>query len=92
MKSKKFIRINPHLPVKILGKRLIITGTRWDSMTNGSGPTITVKKPMAASGVMTCVYFFAEDLYFADVISTYPKSRLPLMWFVENIVRSFPEL
>ena len=46
---------------------------------------------MAASGVMTCVYFFAEDLYFADVISTYPKSRLPLMWFVENIDEIFEE-
>jgi hypothetical protein len=60
MKSKKFIRSNPQLPVRNLRETLDYYRDTLDSMMNGSAPTITVKKPMAASGVMTCVYFLPK--------------------------------
>ena len=34
---------------------------------------------------------FAEDPEFVNVINDYEKSRLPVMWFVENINEIFSE-
>ena len=34
---------------------------------------------------------FAEDPEFVNVITSYKKNRLPLMWFVENIDEVFSE-
>jgi len=89
--TKKFIRSNPHLPVKNLRQTL-------DYYRNSLGFydewTWTDKDGHETDGGIRrddMRLLFGEDPDFVDVISSYPKSRLPLMWFVENIEEIFSE-
>ncbi len=91
MKAMKFIRVNPHLPVKNLGQTLDyyrnVLGfyDEW-TWTNNEGKIID-------GGIRrdNMRLLFAEDPGFNDVINNYEKSRLPLMWFVDNIDEVFRE-
>jgi len=85
MKTKKFIRSNPHLPVRNLRETLdyyrdTLGFTDEWTWTNGEGE-------ITDGGVSRdeMRLLFGEDPGFADVIESYKKSRLPLMWFVEDI-------
>jgi uncharacterized glyoxalase superfamily protein PhnB len=91
MKAKKFIRNNPHLPVKNLRKTL---DYYRDSLGFYDEWTWTDKDGNETDGGIRrddMRLLFGEDPDFVDVISSYPKSRLPLMWFVENIDEIFSE-
>jgi catechol 2,3-dioxygenase-like lactoylglutathione lyase family enzyme len=89
--AKKFIRSNPHLPVKNLRQTLdyyrdsLGFYDEW-TRTNQDGHEID-------GGIRRddMRLLFGEDPDFVDVINSYPKSRLPLMWFVENIDEIFSE-
>ena len=91
MKSKKFIRSNPHLPVRNLRKTLdyyrdiLGFSDEW-TWSNKDGDIID-------GGVRRddMRLLFGEDPNFIDTINSYQKSRLPLMWFVENIEEVFSE-
>jgi catechol 2,3-dioxygenase-like lactoylglutathione lyase family enzyme len=91
VKAKKFIRSNPHLPVKNLRQTL---DYYRDSLGFYDEWTWTDKDGHEADGGIRrddMRLLFGEDPDFVDVISSYPKSRLPLMWFVENIDEIFSE-
>ena len=91
MKAKKFIRTNPHLPVKNLQQTLdyyrdhLGFYEEW-IWTNDEGKAID-------GGIRRddMRLLFAEDPDFVDVINGYKNSRLPLMWFVDNIDEIFSE-
>jgi uncharacterized glyoxalase superfamily protein PhnB len=91
MKSKKFIRANPHLPVRNLQQTLdyyrdnLGFYEEW-TWTNDEGTVID-------GGIRRddMRLLFAEDPEFVNVINSYRKSRLPLMWFVDNIDEIFSE-
>ena len=85
MKAKKFIKSGPHLPVKNLQQTLDfyrdVLGF-YDEWTwkNKDGEMID-------GGIRRdeMRLLFGKDPDFVDTINSYKKSRLPLMWFVENI-------
>ena len=89
MKPKKFIRTNPHLPVRNLQQTLdyyrdnLGFYEEW-TWTNDEGKIID-------GGIRRddMRLLFAEDPEF--VINSYKKNRLPLMWFVDNIEGIFSE-
>ena len=91
MKTKKFIRSNPHLPVKNLRQTLdyyrdsLGFYDEWTWM-NKDGEIID-------GGIRRddMRLLFGEDPDFTDTINSYKKSRLPLMWFVNNIDEVFSE-
>ncbi len=91
MKRKKFIRANPHLPVRNLRQTLdyyrdnLGFYEEW-TWTNDEGKVVD-------GGIRRddMRLLFAEDPEFVDVINSYKKSRLPLMWFVDNIEEIFSE-
>lgn len=91
MKTKKFIRSNPHLPVRNLQQTLDYYREKlgftdeW-AMANSEGK-------VTDGGVRRdeMRLLFGEDPDFADVISSYKKSRLPVMWFVEDIDAIYSE-
>ena len=91
MKPKKFIRANPHLPVRNLRQTLdyyrdnLGFYEEW-TWTNDEGKVID-------GGIRRddMRLLFAEDPEFVDVINSYKKSRLPLMWFVDNVDEIFSE-
>jgi len=60
-------------------------------MKNGRGEMMTARSSMAVSGANEMRLLFAEDPEFVSVINSYKKSRLPLMWFVDNIDEIFSE-
>jgi glyoxalase/bleomycin resistance protein/dioxygenase superfamily protein len=79
MGTKKFIRSNPHLPVKNL--RLTLDYYRdmlgfYDEWTFGDKDGGIRRDNLRL--------LFAEDYTFTDNINN-NQHRLPLMWFVENI-------
>lgn len=85
MKSKKFIRSSPHLPVRNLEETLIYyrdTLGFYDEWTwaNKDGK-------ITDGGIRRddMHLLFAEDATFTNTINSYNKSRLPLLWFVDNI-------
>ena len=91
MKPKKFIRVNPHLPVKNLRETLDYyrdTLGFYDEWTwtdkNGNETDGGIKRDDMR-------LLFGEAPDFVITISSYPKSKLPLMWFVENIDEIFQE-
>ena len=91
MKAKKFIRSNPHLPVKNLRQTLDYyrdTLGFYDEWTwaNQDGQ-------ITDGGIRRdeMRLLFAEDPEFTAIINGYKKSHLPLMWFVENIDEIFAE-
>ena len=91
MKPKRFIRTNPHLPVKNLRQTLdyyrdnLGFYEEW-TWTNDEGNVID-------GGIRRddMRLLFAEDPEFVDVINSYKKSRLPVMWFVDNVDGIFSE-
>ena len=91
MKRKKFIRVNPHLPVRNLRQTLdyyrdnLGFYEEW-TWTNDEGKVVDgwIRRDDMR-------LLFAEDPEFVDVINSYKKSRLPLMWFVDHIEEIFSE-
>lgn len=91
MKAKKFIRSNPHLPVKNLSETI---SYYCDTLGFYDEWTWTDKDGRQTDGGVRrddMRLLFGEDPDFVDVINSYPKSRLPIMWFVENIDEIFAE-
>lgn len=86
MKTQKFIRSNPHLPVKNLKATLnyykdtlgFYDEWIWNDRDGG------IRRDEMR-------LLFGEDPEFVDFINSYKKSRLPLMWFVNNIDEIFSE-
>jgi len=91
MQTKKFIRSNPHLPVRSLRETLDyyrdILGF-YDEWT-----TTDVNSNVTDGGIRRdeMRLLFGEDPEFVALINSYKKSRLPLMWFVENIDEIYAE-
>jgi len=90
MKPKKFIRCNPHLPVKDLKQTLDYYRDKlgfYDEWTwadkNGD-----IKDGGIRRDEMRLL--FAEDPEFVSAINNHDR-RLPLMWFVDNIDEVFLE-
>jgi uncharacterized glyoxalase superfamily protein PhnB len=91
MKPKKFIRTNPHLPVRNLRQTLdyyrdhLGFYEEW-TWTNDEGKVVD-------GGIRRddMRLLFAEDPEFVNVINSYKKNRLPMMWLVENIDEVFSE-
>ncbi len=85
MKAKKFIRSNPHLPVRNLQQTLDyycdILGFH-EEWTWGDKDGGISRDEMRL--------LFAEDPHFTNSINS-KENRLPLMWFVENIGDVFEE-
>src|SRR6186713_41753 len=85
MKSKKFIRCGPHLPVKNLRETLdfyrdtLGFSEEWTIGENDGG----IKRDEMR-------LLFAEDPEFVNIINN-NGHRLPLMWFVDNIEEVFTE-
>lgn len=85
MKAKKFIRNNPHLPVKNLKETLefyrnvlgFYEEWSWDDKDGG------VRRDDMR-------LLFAEDPEFTHAINN-KANRLPLMWFVDNIDEVYAE-
>lgn len=91
MKTKKFIRSNPHLPVRNLRQTLdyyrdTLGFTDEWTWTNAEGK-------VSDGGIRRdeMRLLFGEDADFVDVIESYRRSRLPLMWFVEDIDQVYLE-
>jgi len=91
MKPKKFIRTSLHLPVISLQQTLnyyrdnLGFYEEW-TWTNDEGKVID-------GGIRRddLRLLFAEDPEFVNVINSYKKNRLPLMWFVDNVDEIFSE-
>jgi uncharacterized glyoxalase superfamily protein PhnB len=91
MKPKKFIRTNPHLPVRNLQQTL---DYYRDNLGFYEEWTWTNDKGEVTDGGIRrddMRLLFAEDPEFVNLITSYKKSRLPLMWFVDNIDEIFTE-
>ena len=90
MKIKKFIRSNPHLPVRNLRETLDYyrdTLGFYDEWTwaNKGGD---IKDGGIRRDDMQLL--FGEEPEFIDAVNN-KKNRLPLMWFVDNIDEIFSE-
>jgi uncharacterized glyoxalase superfamily protein PhnB len=91
MKAKKFIRVNPHLPVRNLSQTLDYYRDKlgfyeeW-TWTNDQG---MIKDGGIRRDEMRLL--FGENPEFVEMINSYQKARLPLMWFVDNIEDIFSE-
>ena len=91
MKSKKFVRANPHLPVRNLRATLDYYRNKlgfydeW-TWTNDQGK-------ITDGGIMRdeMRLVFAEDRDFVEVINSYQGAHFPIMWFVDNIEEIFSE-
>lgn len=91
MKPKKFIRTNPHLPVRNLQQTL---DYYRDNLGFYEEWTWTNDERKVIDGGIRrddMRLLFAEDPEFVNVINSYKKSRLPVMWFVDNIDEIFSE-
>jgi len=90
-KEKRFIRNNPHLPVKNLQQTL----DYYRDVLGFSDPwTWQNKDGKTTDGGIRrddLRLIFGEDPEFVAVINSYKKSRLPLMWFVDNIDQIYEE-
>jgi catechol 2,3-dioxygenase-like lactoylglutathione lyase family enzyme len=91
MKEKKFIRANPHLPVRSLRQTLDYyrnTLGFYDEWTFAND-----KGEVTDGGIRRddMRLLFGEDPEFFSVINSYKKRRLPLLWFVDNIDEVFSE-
>lgn len=85
MKTKKFIKSSPHLPVKNLEETIKYYR---DILGFYDEWTWTNKDGKATDGGIRrddMRLLFAEDAAFIDTINSYKKSRFPLLWFVDNI-------
>src|SRR5256885_803380 len=91
MKARKFVSSNPHLPVRNLRQTLdyyrdTLGFTDEWTWANAEGK-------ISDGGIRRdeMRLLFGEDPDFADTIGSYKHSRLPLMWFVENIDEIYAE-
>jgi uncharacterized glyoxalase superfamily protein PhnB len=91
MKAKKFIRCNPHLPVKNL--RLTLDYYR-DSLGFYDEWTWPDKNGAIKDGGISrdnMRLLFGEDPNFSDINKNYKSNGLSIMWFVDNIDEIFIE-
>jgi len=91
MKSKKFIRSNPHLPVKNLRETLDYyrdTLGFYDEWTWANKDGDIVDGGIRRDEMQL---LFGEDPDFTGIINSDKNSRLSIMWFVENIAEIFDE-
>ena len=90
MKVKKFIRSNPHLPVKNLRQTLDYYRNTlgFDDEWTWKNKDGEIKDGGIRRNDMRLL--FAEDPEFINAINN-EKHRLPLMWFVDNIDEIFTE-
>jgi uncharacterized glyoxalase superfamily protein PhnB len=91
MKTSKFIRVNPHLPVRDLRQTLDYYRHKLGFYEEW---TWTDDKGMITDGGIRrddMRLLFGEDPEFVEIVNSYQNSRLPLMWFVENIEGIFSE-
>lgn len=91
MKPKKFIRSNPHLPVKDLRETL---SYYRDTLGFYDEWAWTDKDGRETDGGIRrgdMRLLFGEDSDFVKIVNNYPKNRLALMWFVDNIDEIFLE-
>ena len=90
MKTKKFIRSSPHLPVKNLRETLDyyrdILGF-YDEWTWENKDGLVTDGGIRRDEMRL---LFGEDAHFTDKMNEANK-RLPLLWFVENIDEIFSE-
>lgn len=91
MKTKKFIRSNPHLPVRNLRETLdyyrdILGFTDEWTWTDAGG---NVSDGGVRRDEMRLL--FGEDPEFVETISSHRQSRLAIMWFVEDIDQIYLE-
>jgi hypothetical protein len=91
MKSKKFIRVNPHPPVKSLRETLDYCHDMREFYDEWTRTDKDGRETNGGIGRDDMRLFFSEAPDFVVAVSSYPKSRLPLMWFVENIDEIFTE-
>ena len=91
MKSKKFIRTNPHLPVRNLRQTLEYYRDRlgfYEEWTWSNDEGKIVDGGIRRDDMRL---LFAEDPEFVNLINSYKKSRFPVMWFVDNVDEIFSE-
>src|ERR1700749_5050180 len=91
MKTKKFIRSNPHLPVSDLRKTIEYYR---DTLGFYDEWVWTDKDGELTDGGIRrddIRLLFGEDSDFRNVMNCYDKGSLPLMWFVDNIEAMFSE-
>lgn len=91
MKEKKFIRSSPHPPVKNLRQTLDYYRDNlgfYDEWTSANKDG-----HMQDGGIRRdeMRLLFGEDPDFATTINGYEKSRLPLLWFVDNVEEIYSE-
>lgn len=91
MRAKKFIRSGLHLPVRNLRETLDyyrdVLGF-YDEWTWANEEGQVIDGGLRRDDM---ALLFAEDPAFVDIINSYKKSRLPLLWFVDNIDEVFLE-
>jgi hypothetical protein len=85
MKTKKFIRSGPHLPVKKLESTLA-----YYRDTLGFHDDWTFGEKDGGIRRNELRLLFAEDMDFTNEINN-EKHRLPLIWFVDNIEEIYSE-
>ena len=91
MKPTKFIRMSPHLPVTNLRQTLDYYRDHlgfYEEWTRRNDDGKIVDGGIRRDEMRL---LFAEDPEFVSVINSYKKSRLPFMWFVDNIDEIFSE-
>ncbi len=91
MKEKKFIRCNPHLPVRNLQQTLDYyrnTLGFYDEWTFQNKDGIITDGGIRRDDMQL---LFGEDADFVEVIKSYKNSRLSIIWFVDNIDQVYAE-
>lgn len=91
MKPAKFIGINPHLPVKNLRETLDYYRDELGFFDEWTEANHEGRLTDGGCCRDTMRMLFGEDSDFVDAILSYGKSRLSLMWFVENIYEIYAE-
>jgi len=88
MKAKKFIRSNPHLPVKDLRETLDYYRDTLGFYDEWTWPGKDGKHTDGGIRRDEMRLLFGED---PEFVKSYPKIRLSIMWFVENIDEIYAE-
>ncbi len=90
MKTKKFISVNPHLPVRNLRETLDYYCETLGFYQEWTWANDHEKVTDGGIRRDDMRLLFGEDPEFVDLINGY-KGRLPLMWFVDNVEEIFSE-
>src|ERR1700760_2107049 len=91
MKPAKFIRSNPHLPVKNLWETLDYYCDKLGFYDEWTETNHEGKLTDGGCRRDEMRLLFGEDPDFVEIILSYGKNRLPLMWFVKNIDEVYAE-